>query len=265
MKFKQVSSLMQMGRAMAQAGPPPESVATAVAAGQRWEGTLQAVGSIAPAQGVTVANRRQAAWSAIRFDSGALVKRGQALVELDTAVERAGYSVAARQDLAGVERAALAGASTSRRASSPARSSTATRSTYKAATAEVAALPRPRSSARPCAPFAGRLGIRLVNVGQMLNPGMRSCRCSRSTRSSSIFSCRSSSSRRSRRACPCGWRPMRCPARWLTARSPPSIPRSTPPRATSGSRRRSPIPRSASAPACSSTWPWSCPAKTKVL
>jgi membrane fusion protein, multidrug efflux system len=169
-KFKQVSSLMRMGRAMAQAGPPPESVATAVAAEQQWEGTLQAVGSIAPARGVTVANEAAGLVTAIRFDSGALVKRGQALVELDTAVERAQLaSVAARQDLAG---------SSARRSRALIKAGVISgaqfdsdESSYKAATAEVAALRAQIERKTVRAPFAGRLGIRLVNVGQYLNPG----------------------------------------------------------------------------------------------
>src|SRR4051812_34120122 len=55
-KFSQISSLMAMGKAFEQSGPPPESVSTAVAKMQNWQGQMTAVGTIAPVKGVALSN-----------------------------------------------------------------------------------------------------------------------------------------------------------------------------------------------------------------
>src|SRR5882757_9999536 len=100
-KAAQISSLIGMGKQMQKAGPPPETVATFVAQRQTWEGTLSAVGSVTAARGVAVSNDAPGIVSRILFDSGATVREGQVLVELDTGVERAQLASAqARQDLA---------------------------------------------------------------------------------------------------------------------------------------------------------------------
>jgi multidrug efflux pump subunit AcrA (membrane-fusion protein) len=88
-KFMQISSLMNMGKEMAKAGPPPETVGTAVAQTQVWEGTLSAVGSITAAKGVVLSNDAPGIVPHIYFESGAVVRQGQTLVDLDTSVERA--------------------------------------------------------------------------------------------------------------------------------------------------------------------------------
>ncbi|MGH7270973.1 MAG: biotin/lipoyl-binding protein, partial [Polyangiaceae bacterium] len=88
-KYSQISSLIHMGKAMQKAGPPPEAVSTAIAQTQDWEGTLSAVGSVAAARGVVVSNDAPGIVARIFFESGATVKEGQILVELDTSVERA--------------------------------------------------------------------------------------------------------------------------------------------------------------------------------
>ncbi len=79
-KFGQISTLIHFGKAMQQAGPPPEAVSTAVSKAQTWEAAVTAVGSIAPAKGVAVSNDAPGIVSRILFESGALVKQGQSLV-----------------------------------------------------------------------------------------------------------------------------------------------------------------------------------------
>jgi membrane fusion protein (multidrug efflux system) len=170
LKFTQISSLIALGKAQAQQGPPPESVATARAAAESWPETLTAVGSVAPAKGVTVASEVAGLVTAIRFDSGARVRRGQVLVELDRSVEVAQLAAArARQELALVsarrsraliKEGVIAGAKLD-----------SDESALKSANAEVAALRAQIERKTVRAPFAGRLGIRLVNVGQFLSPG----------------------------------------------------------------------------------------------
>src|SRR5271170_1366381 len=87
-KYKQISSLISMGHARAKAGPPPEAVGTTVARLDTWQDTIEAVGSVAAARGVTVSNDAPGIVSAIHFESGKMVHEGDVLVELDSNVER---------------------------------------------------------------------------------------------------------------------------------------------------------------------------------
>jgi len=169
-KYKQISSMIQMGKEMQKAGPPPETVGSAVSQDQKWETTLSAVGSISPAKGVTIGNEIAGIVSSIKFDSGAIVKPGQVLIELDTSVERAQLaSAVARKELAVVN------ATRSRQLiqhEAIAQSQVDTdESGLKSAAADVASLQAQIERKTIRAPFAGRLGIRQVNLGQYLNPG----------------------------------------------------------------------------------------------
>jgi membrane fusion protein (multidrug efflux system) len=169
-KFEQISSLISMGHAMAKAGPPPEAVGTTVARADTWQETIDAVGSVAAARGVTVSNDAPGIVSAIHFESGKMVHEGDILVELDSNVERSQLAaVEARRELAqinaGRTRALVATESLprSQQDSDDAVVKTS-RSDLEALRAQVA-----RKTVR--APFAGKLGIRQVNLGQYLNSG----------------------------------------------------------------------------------------------
>ena len=169
-KFKQISGLIKAGEAGQKAGPPPESIGTAVARQDTWEGTLTAVGSIAAARGVTVSNESPGVVSAIHFESGAFVRAGQVLVELDTSVERAQLASAeARQELADVS----AGRSRKLAASSAISNAQldGDEAQLKTSKADLSALKAQIDRKTVRAPFSGRLGIRTVNLGQYLNPG----------------------------------------------------------------------------------------------
>ncbi len=171
-KFTQIDSLMNMGKAMAKVGPPPESVGTAVAQSQVWEGTLSSVGSITAAKGVVVSNDAPGIVSHIYFESGAVVRQGQTLVDLDTSVERAQLaSSRARVDLAALtanRSRALVNSNTI--AQSQADSD---ESQLKTTTTDANALAAQIDRKIIRAPFSGRLGIREINLGQYLNSGTR--------------------------------------------------------------------------------------------
>jgi membrane fusion protein, multidrug efflux system len=169
-KFKQISTLLHAGEVGQKAGPPPEVVGTAVATEESWEGTLSAVGSVAAVRGVAVSNDAPGVVNAIRFESGDRVRAGQVLVELDTSVERAQLASAeARKDLAAL------GAGRSRQLDKTGAVSKAQldadESQLKTSAADSTALKAQIDRKTVRAPFAGRLGIRAVNLGQYLNPG----------------------------------------------------------------------------------------------
>src|SRR5438132_656110 len=73
-KGGQISALMAMGKEMQKNGPPPESVGSAVAQDQSWEGTLTAVGSVTSLKGVNLSNDAAGLVTRISFESGKLVK-----------------------------------------------------------------------------------------------------------------------------------------------------------------------------------------------
>ena len=169
-KGSQIAMLMGMGETMKKAGPPPEVVATAVAKKQTWEATLSAVASVVSAKGVAVSNDAPGMVSRLRFDSGDSVKQGEILVELDTSVERAQLaSLRARRELAETSAnrsRALAASGAVAQAQVDADDSQ-----LKSLSADVRALSAQIERKVVRAPFAGKLGMRQVNVGQYLAPG----------------------------------------------------------------------------------------------
>src|SRR4051794_10930634 len=169
-KFAQISSLIRFGKAAQAAGPPPEAVGTAVAKGAEWESLLESVGSVAAGRGVTISNEVPGLVRAIRFDSGAKVRPGQVLVELDASVERAQLSsLQARRDLA------TASATRTRKLEAGGASTKAQldadEAQLKTVSADARALEAQIEKKTIRAPFGGKLGIRSVNLGQYLNPG----------------------------------------------------------------------------------------------
>ncbi len=170
LKAAQIGSLIAFGKKAEAAGPPPEAVGIARADEQAWEGTISAVGTIAPARGVNVSNEAPGTVTRIAFESGAVIKEGQTLVELDTSVERAQLaSLVSRRELAtttvGRSRALVAKGSISQAQAD------ADENVLQTANADAATIQAQISRKTVRAPFTGRLGIRQVNVGQYLNPG----------------------------------------------------------------------------------------------
>ncbi len=150
--------------------PPPETVTTAEVKADRWQPTLTAIGSVTAVQGVTVSAETSGTVKTIAFESGAMVKAGEALVELDAAIEQAQLrSAAASADLAraNLERTRtmrgknLASAADFDAAEAQAKQTIAQMDNIRAVLA--------KKTIR--APFAGRLGIRRVNLGQFLDNG----------------------------------------------------------------------------------------------
>ena len=171
-KFLQISSLMAMGKQMAQAGPPPEAVASAVAETRDWEGTLFAVGTVAGKKSVDLSNDAAGRVDRIRFESGALVKKDQVLVELDARVERAELASAkSRRDLAQVN-ATRSRLLVAEKVAAQVQLDN-DEASLRTANTEIAQIQAEIERKIVRAPFAGRLGIREVDVGQYLNPGTR--------------------------------------------------------------------------------------------
>lgn len=169
-KFVQISSLIGAGKAAEAAGPPPEAVGTDVATAATWDSVFETVGSVAASRGVIISNESPGVVRAIRFESGAKVRAGQVLVELDASVERAQLaSLKARLELAG---------NTARRTRNLVASGASTKSQLETDSAQLKAISADADALKAQierkivrSPFAGKLGIRSINLGQYLNPG----------------------------------------------------------------------------------------------
>jgi membrane fusion protein (multidrug efflux system) len=150
--------------------PPPSAVTTAEARTANWHATINSIGTLAPVQGVTLAADADGTITRIHADSGSAVRAGDLLVELDTTVEVAQLAAAqARAELSRInfERAKDLW---DRNASSKSEFDLAD-ATLKQTVAEVTALEAIIAKKQVRAPFDGRVGIRLVNVGQFMARG----------------------------------------------------------------------------------------------
>ena len=163
----------QIQVAIAQASsfqPPPEAVTTVVAKRQAWPDTLEAIGSVAAVQGVTVAADQPGLVDRIAIDSGRTVRAGEVLVELDTRQEKAQLAAAVAQlelSRLNLERArGLADEGIVSRADYDRASAE-----HKQAEARVGEIRAAIERKTIRAPFAGMLGIRQVNLGQYLAGG----------------------------------------------------------------------------------------------
>jgi membrane fusion protein, multidrug efflux system len=147
---------------------PPDTISSAVAQEQNWQNTLSAVGSINAAQGVTVASEVAGTVTEIAFESGAVVAKGDLLVRLDTSSEEAQLrAMEAQVELTKLNAERLRNLRTNNVVSqSEVDTAEAALKQNQANADEISAVIEKKTIR---APFAGRLGIRLVNLGESLD------------------------------------------------------------------------------------------------
>ena len=154
----------------ANVGPPPAVVSTRRVTSERWQPALEAIGSITPTRGVVVSAEVSGIVRNIYFDSGQHVDEGELLVELDVDVDRAELdALQADRRLAEITR---------NRVSQIVSDNLGPRSELDEAQAnldrteaEIAAKQAMIRKKSIRTPFAGELGIRIINPGQYLAPG----------------------------------------------------------------------------------------------
>ncbi|WP_414660252.1 efflux RND transporter periplasmic adaptor subunit [Horticoccus sp. 23ND18S-11] len=159
-----------MGAAGAAYSPPPEIVTASPVVEQAWEKILTATGSVAAVQGVTVGAEMAGKVEKIAFVAGATVAAGDLLVQLDVSNELAQLrSAEAASDLAklNLDRAK----SLREKDSNSAADLDIANAQAKQAAAAADSLRAIIAKKTIRAPFAGRLGLRLVNLGQILKDG----------------------------------------------------------------------------------------------
>jgi len=150
--------------------PPPAVVSSAIVQLEVWQPALKAVGSLVASKGVNVANEVAGIVKSIEFESGQSVNEGDVLLRLNDDVDRA--------DLAALVAAEKLADLNFKRLNKLIHEKTVSQSSLDEARAELdstrALLNAKQASIRKKtirAAFAGKLGIRLADIGQYLATG----------------------------------------------------------------------------------------------
>jgi len=150
--------------------PMPESVSTYIADTQTWTTTIRAVGSVEPIQGISLEAEAAGLVTAINFENGQQVEKGDILVQLDVKVEEAQLRAAtASANLAQIEHERAKGLSKSGSITQAQLDQPA--ANLERANAEVDNLKAIIDRKTIEAPFSGHVGIRRVNLGQYVAVG----------------------------------------------------------------------------------------------
>lgn len=166
-KITQFKTMGAVGAAMVM---PPTTVTAASATETAWENSLTATGSVAAVQGVTIGAELPGKVVKIAFEAGAVVNAGDVLVQLDTSTEEA--QLRSAEASAALAKANLARARDLRQTNTNAPVDLdVAESQSKQTVAQVENIRTVIAKKTIRAPFTGRLGLRLVNLGQILKDG----------------------------------------------------------------------------------------------
>jgi membrane fusion protein (multidrug efflux system) len=167
MKIVQFGSMASQGALFV---PPPPPVTTAVVKKESWESLLTSVGSLTAVQGITVTAELAGKVESISFEPGSRVKAGELLVQQDISSEEA--QLRAEEAKLALAKANLKRLDKLLEGDSIAQSRyDDTEAQFKQAMARADNIRATIAKKTILAPFAGRLGIRLINLGQVLDKG----------------------------------------------------------------------------------------------
>jgi len=161
---------MMVSKFMAHFAVPPSTVSVITAEDQTWKPFLTATGNVVAVQGVSISPQVSGIVSSINFTSGQMVQAGQILLTLDSREQEGDLASAkAGTDLALINyNRDVKLLATQAVSQSVVDTDLATLQEKKGAQEQAAAQLGYRQIR---APFSGKLGIRLANLGQFLNPG----------------------------------------------------------------------------------------------
>jgi len=149
---------------------PATTVSSAPVKEENWPPVLSAVGSVSPVQGTIVSTELGGTVSEIGFQNGTVAKKGDLLVKLDASQEEALLrSAEAEVELSRADLERTRALATKKVVSSS--DLDAAESKFRRLTAVVDQMQSNIRKKTIVAPFDGQLGIRQVNVGQMINSG----------------------------------------------------------------------------------------------
>ena len=166
-KALQIGKMMSSPKFM-----PVTTVTSAPVKEEDWAPMLSAVGSVSAAQGAVVATELGGTISEIRFENGAEAKKGDVLIRLDASQEEALLrSAEAEADLARTDLERSRGLAAQKVVSKA--ELDAAESKFRRLNAIVDQMRSNIAKKTIVAPFDGQLGIRQMNVGQMINAGQQ--------------------------------------------------------------------------------------------
>lgn len=152
------------------AGMPPTPVVVSTAKMQGWQQQIQATGTLSPFQGVMLKSEVAGRVTKINFSSGQNVKTGDLLLEIDPGILQA-------QLVAAQAKATLSSGDYQRAIALYKRGVLSKQdldtalSTQNADAANVEAVNAQLAQNVITAPFDGKLGLRLINLGDYISPG----------------------------------------------------------------------------------------------
>jgi membrane fusion protein (multidrug efflux system) len=153
--------------------PPAVTVSSAVAQKVDWYPTLNAVGTFVAINGVEVNSEVAGNVVKISFESGQYVEKDEPLIVIDDSVDQALLKFN-QSDLVLKELDYKRQEDLSKKGATPSSSVDAANANLQQAQAKVEQIQAQIKQKHIGAPFAGRLGIRQINLGQYINPGQTS-------------------------------------------------------------------------------------------
>ncbi|MEE9334613.1 MAG: efflux RND transporter periplasmic adaptor subunit [Granulosicoccaceae bacterium] len=169
--FLKLGQFQHMGEVGAAMRPPPTAITAVTVERVNWETSINSIGTLEAAQGVMITADIPGRVSRLFFDGGEAVSAGDILLEQETSTETAQLDAAesdlelAQNNLDRVSRLFR------NRVISRAEFDSAL-SQLSAAQAQVDNITATLAKKRIIAPFDGRLGLRLANIGQDLSQGV---------------------------------------------------------------------------------------------
>ena len=166
-KVLQIGKMMSTPMVM-----PPTTVSSAVVKEEDWAPTLSAIGSVSAVQGAVVSTELGGVVAEIDFQNGGVAKKGDVLMRLDSSAEEAQLRTAeadlelARANLERIRNLAAQKVVSKQELD-------AAQSTFGQKQGAVDNMRAFITKKQVRAPFDGMLGIRQVNVGQMINSGQQ--------------------------------------------------------------------------------------------
>jgi membrane fusion protein (multidrug efflux system) len=150
--------------------PPAVTVSSAVAEAIDWKPIINAIGNFVAINGVEVNSQAAGNVVKIDFDSGQYVEKDAPLITIDDIVDQAvlkfNQSELALKELNYKRQADLL-----KRGATPGSNVDEAKANLQQAQAKVEQIQAQINQKHIRAPFAGRLGIRQVNIGQFIKPG----------------------------------------------------------------------------------------------
>ncbi len=165
-KAMQIGTMINAGKSFT---VPPESVTSAKVELTDWRASRAAIGTLVAVHSVTLEAELSGKVTEIFFDSGVTVHRGQELVKLDSSVEQAQLASARADDVLAQQTLTRAKALREHGSNTPA-DLEAAQARAASTQAQIAQLQATIAKKTVRAPFDGRIGIRQVDLGEIVGP-----------------------------------------------------------------------------------------------